>query len=69
MAFAGILLGVAGGLLAAVAALVFGAGWAVALGLYVLGGSALAFGLTTMAALGVIPRARGLDTAAQRAGY
>lgn len=69
MAFAGILLGVAGGLLAAVAALVFGAGWAVALGLYVLGGSALAFGVTTMASLRVIPRTRDLDAAPQRAGY
>lgn len=51
MAFAGILLGAVGGLLAAMVTLALGAGWIAALTVYALGGGALATLLIAAAAL------------------
>ena len=64
MAFAGVLLGALGGLVAAVVALAMGAGWLAALSVYALGGGALATLLIAAAALRPTQRATPADYAA-----
>ena len=63
MAFAATFIGAVGGMVAGAIALALGAGWAVALVLYVLGGTTLAFALTITAALRPARRTRVVDLA------